>query len=417
MNTITSLFTGRIENRADIGARVYRKSLEVLREAQYPEGGTSPSFEGSRYAGNIYPRDHAYAILAYTSAGLYVEAKKALTFILTAERSANEVLFQRYGQDQKSSSNKPPQIDGNALTVLALADYVRKTGDTEFAKRHRSDLEQLLSGLSHSLNTFPKGDLIFGINGNIEFAPYEEGFELYTNACAVAAFRDAGELFSGILNDATYGENCSRTANRLRDGMANYLYIPEYGGFVPLIRREPNPSVVEVANLTAFQALTDFVVFPLDDERIRTSMAFHLAGTKNELMAGYNRYAASIGRHNFGNGPWPREMLRQAWYFARIGDSEQARECLDWCLHVALLNEEVPLGLPEHVVPREEMVKEYNVLMRTFDVIGREERKKEYEKNIGGVMDTKYGVCYPVNPLVWSHAMFVIVWNEVGDKL
>lgn len=417
MSSLHSLFNKIPENRAELAAQVYDASISILKKAQYPGGGTGPSFKGSRYAGNIYPRDHAYAILAYTSARLYPEAKQALTFILTAERSEDGVLFQRYSQDQTSSSNKPPQIDGNALTIIALVDYIRKSGDDEFVQRHKESVEDVMEGLTRSIHTFPKGDLLFGINGNIEFAPYEEGFELYTNGCACKAFLEAGWLYSRVLKDAKAGQRYTKIGERIRGGLENYLYIPEYGGFMPLIRREPNPSVVLVANLTAFQALTDFEIFPLSDDRVVTSMRFHLAGTKNEVLGGYNRYAASIGRHNFGNGPWPREMMRQVWYFARVGKKEEALACLDWCLNVAELNEEVAYGLPEHVVPREELAKEYSVLMRTYDVIGREERKKEYERNIGSVMDKKYGVCYPINPLVWSHAMFVIVWNEVKDLL
>lgn len=409
MSKFKDILTKSVTNRAGVVQQLYEKSVQVVRESQYAGGGTGPSFKGSRYAGNVYPRDHAYATMALTSAGLEKDAKQALIFMLTADRSEKGEMFQRYNQEQQNSSNKPPQIDGNALTLVALGDYVRKTGDRELIERYEDHIRSVIDGLQTHIHRFPQGDLIFCVNGNIEFSPYEEGFEIYTNACTCKAFREAGEF----LNDSSLSEQ----ADRLKKGIEEYLYIEEYGGFMPLVRREPNPSVVIVANLTTFQAMTDFEILPLDDERIRKSMKFHLDGTRNEVMGGFDRYAASIGRHNFGNGPWPREMMRMVWYYVRAGHQDEAIGALDWCLNVALQNLDVPLGLPEHVVPNEELEKEFHGFMRTFDINPREERKKEYEKNIESRMYKETGMCYPVNPLVWSHAMFVIVWNDVKDRL
>lgn len=403
------LFQKKVPHRKEVIQQLYERSVEIIIDSQLGNGGTIASVKGSRYGVNVYPRDHAYAIMALSSAGKFADARQGLNFILNVELSPEGVMAQRYGEDQKASSNKPHQIDGNALSLIAAADYLRKSKDTDFISRQAEHIRSIAKGIVGNLNEFDNGSLVFGVNGNIEFSPYEEGYEIYTNACSCKALADAAE----ILDDKVL----LTKSDDIRDGIANYLYIPEYGGFVPLVRREPNPSIVNVANLTAFLALTDLEIFPLDDKRIEESMKFHLMGTWNEDMGGYNRYAASIGRHNFGNGPWPREMLRLVRYFAKVGKKDIAEKILDWVLNVALLNEDYEMGLPEHVVTSEELTKEYHAFMRTYDINPREERVKEYKRNIASKMYKKYGVCYPVNPLIWSHSLFVTVWNEVKDLL
>jgi GH15 family glucan-1,4-alpha-glucosidase len=403
------LFQKKVPHRKEVIQRLYDRSVEIVLNSQLGNGGTIASVKGSRYGVNVYPRDHAYAVMALTSAGKFADARQGLNFILNVELSPEGMMAQRYGENQKASSNKPPQIDGNALSLIAAGDYLRKSKDTEFIERHTEQIRSIAGGIVKNLNEFDKGSLVFGVNGNIEFSPYEEGYEIYTNTCSCKALAEAAE----ILDDKVL----STKSDDIRDGIANYLYIPEYGGFIPLVRREPNPSIVNVANLTAFLALTDLEIFPIDDKRIEESIKFHLMGTWNEEMGGYNRYAASIGRHNFGNGPWPREMLRLVSYFAKIGKKDIANKILDWVLNVALLNEDYEMGLPEHVVSNDELMKEYKAFMRTFDINPREERVVEYKRNIESKMYKKHKVCYPVNPLIWSHSLFITVWNEVKTTL
>lgn len=399
------LLTNPVENRNEVASKLREKSIEIVKGAQFAGGGTGASQKGSRYYGHTYPRDHSYTTRALIAAELQSEAKKALTYILTVEKSPEGVLFQRYSQEQKNSSNKPPQIDGNALTLIALGDYMDKFDDVEFLERHREQVLDIVNGLKHHLHDFPKGSLVHSVNAINEFSPYEEGFELYTNSCTAKAFLVAGE----ILNDGSLVE----IGNKIRDGIAWYLYIKEYGGFMTLVRREPNPSIAMVANLTGFLAMTDFELYPIHDEKVLQSVEFQLKGTWNEEIGAYDRYAASIGRHNFGNGPWPMVNLRLASYFVKAGRTEEANQLLDWVLNVALLNEDVELGLPEHVVTKEELEKEYAALMRTFDINPREERKNEYEKNLQSSILKKHGIAYPVNPLIWSHAMYLIVWEDI----
>ncbi len=403
--TFKQLVTKPISDRKSIADKVYEKSIEVVKASQFAGGGTGASLKGSRYYGHTYPRDHSYTTRAFVAAGLQKEAQAALRYILTVETSPEGVLFQRYSEEQKSSSNKPPQIDGNALTLIAVSDYVRAFGDRELVEKYREQLLNIVNGLKSHLHEFSKGSLVHSVNAINEFSPYEEGFELYTNACTCKAFYDAAEF----LGDPSLTE----IGSQIQKGIEAYLYIPEYGGLMTLIRPEPNPSITNVANLTGFLAITDFEVFPLESNIVEESIDFQLRGTWNDEIGAYNRYAATMGRHNFGNGPWPMVMLRLARYFVRAGRMEEAGKAFDWVLNVAKLNEDVEYALPEHVVTRAEIEKEFAAFMRTFDINPREERVGEYKKVLASKMMEKYQVGYPINPLVWSHSMFLIVWNDM----
>lgn len=399
------LVTKPVTDRREIAEKIHAKSIEVVRESQFPGGGTGASLKGSRYYGHTYPRDHSYTTRAFVAAGLQKEAESALRYILTVETSPEGVLFQRYSEEQKSSSNKPPQIDGNALTLIAVSEYVRTFSDTELVQKYREQLTRIVHGLRSHLHVFSKGSLVHSVNAINEFSPYEEGFELYTNACTCKALYEAAEL----LGDPSLTE----IGSQVQKGIEEYLYIPEYAGLMTLVRREPNPSITNVANLTGFLAITDFEIFPLESKVVDKSIAFHLQGTWNNEIGAYDRYAATIGRHNFGNGPWPMVMLRLASYFVRAGKMEEAGKAFDWVLNVGRLNEDVPMGLPEHVVTRAEIEKEFGAFMRTFDINPREERTGEYKKVLASRMMEKYDVGYPINPLVWSHAMYLIVWGDM----
>lgn len=406
-----------VENVSTVLETLYAKSIEVAKESQMPTGGTMASLKGSRYAGHTYPRDHAYAIRAFISADMAAEAKKALLYILNVELSEDGVMYQRYDESQKSTSNKPPQIDGNAQTLVALGEYVRLLKDKELAERYKERVLELLRGLEHNTHTYPHGDLVFSVNGIIEFAPFEEGFEIYTNAVVYRAYKEAATLFGEVYGDTKMRETLHEKADRIKRGIEHYLYIPAYGGFMACVRMEPNPSVVTIANLKSFLALVDFDVFDATDEKIVTSLQYHLEGTKNDEIGGYNRYGAAIGRHNFGNGPWPMVMMRLCDYYVKANKQEEAQKCLTWVLNVALQNKDVEMALPEHVVTKEEIVREYEGFMRVYDISKREERKKEYEKNMDSEMMKQFEVAYPINPLVWSHTQFILVWNRVKGEM
>lgn len=391
--------------------KVYDKSLEVLAEAQLPSGGTVASLRGSRYSGFVYPRDHGYATRAFIVADDQDRAQKAIRYILGCELSPDGTMYQRYNEGGKNVSNKLPQIDGNAQTLLSVAEYIHTFNDSLLTDEYLSHINSLVEGIRSKIQHYPHGNLVFSVNGIIEYSPFEEGYELYTNAVTFRALKETARWYESVDRDTAQGIDIQ--AERIRTGITNYFYYPEHGGFMSCVRREPNPSLVLSANIKSFLALTDFDLLAPDNERIKKSLEYHLAGTQNADLGGVNRYEHLMDRHNFGNGPWPMVMLRLADYYRKVGDEARFLKCLTWVLNVAQLNLDRPDCLPEHVATTHEFEREYAAFKRMYDIAPREEREREYQTILNSKTYQQLGLAYAVNPLVWSHAQFILLSNQV----
>jgi GH15 family glucan-1,4-alpha-glucosidase len=403
-------FSKTVKNKEEVIAKILEKSREVLIESQFSSGGTAASLKGSRYAGNTYPRDHAYATRAFIALGENKRAKDALEFILNCPLSSEKIMHQRYNEKGKDNSYKPPQMDGNAQTLVSVAEYYKKTHDIDFINHHKNNISDLVNGIVEHIHHFPHGDLIYTINGIIEFSPFEQGYEIYTNACVYRALKDIAELYRDCFKDDN-ASKLSEKAELIKKGIGYYLYFPHLGGFMSCMRGEPDSSIVQSPNLKSFLALTDFNVFAADDPKIETSLQFHLKGTKNTEVGGYNRYSNEIGRHNFGNGPWPMVMLRLADYYRKKNDKKSMEEVEEWVLNVALENLDIPFGLPEHVVSKKTFKEMYEAALVIDDISPRPAKIQEYISIEESKMFKEKSVAYPINPLVWSHAQFILFYR------
>jgi GH15 family glucan-1,4-alpha-glucosidase len=398
------LLNKSIEDFNSYGETLFTKSLEIIKSSQLSTGGTTASLPGTRYAGHVYPRDHGYATRAYIAADKLEEAEKALDYILNCDLDPSGIMYQRYDEHGKNASYKPPQIDGNAQTLLSLAEFIKASGRTELLRDKRIQIDALLMGIKSQLSHFPKGTLAYSINGIIEYSSYEAGFELYTNAVCYKAIKEIGSVMKNIKLDSL--------AEKIKDGISAYLYYPSLNTFIPCLRREPDVSFVLLANLKSFLALTDFDVFDAKDEQIQSSLQYHLKGTSNGDLGAYNRYHYLMDRHNFGNGPWPMVMLRLAQYYNKIADKEKQEQCFTWVMNVAKNNLDQPDTLPEHVSTDESFIEEYEAFIRINDTAPRPSKEKEYTMINESRTFKELRLAYAVNPLVWSHSQFILAWKE-----
>lgn len=398
-----------LENPDEEGHRLFTKSIEILKAAQLPTGGTTASLPGTRYAGHVYPRDHGYATRAFIVAEEMESAERAITYILSCELDQDGVMYQRYDEHGKNSSYKPPQIDGNAQTLLSLAEYIKATGKTELLRDKRTQIDMLLAGIKSKTAHFPHGSLIYCINGIIEYSSFEAGYEIYTNAVSYRAIKEIAALMKNIKLD--------ELAEKMKSGIESYLYYPSLQTFIPCLRREPDVSYVLLANSKSFLAIVDHDIFAVDDTRITSSLSYHLDQTRNKELGGYNRYHFLMDRHNFGDGPWPMVMLRLAQYYNKIGDKEKVEECFTWVLNVAKNNLDQPDVLPEHVSTDKSFLTEYEAFKQLNETASRPAKEKEYELIKGSRTYNELGLAYAVNPLTWSHSQFILAWTDVKKTI
>ena len=401
---ILSLLNKHVNDFKEYGEKLYQKSLAILIASQLAKGGTTASLPGTRYAGNIYPRDHSYAIRAFLTTNEIIRAEQSLVFILNCERSNEGIMYQRYNEQGKNASYKPSQIDGNAQTIISIADFVRKTDNTSLIKTYKSKINHIIDGILSQTNHFTNGSLVAAMNGIIEYGPFEAGYEIYTNAVCYRALKDAAVFLKDKTLDVT--------AEKIKNGIATYLYYPERETFIPCIRKEPDVSYILLPNLKSFLALIDFDVFSANDHRIKTSLTYHLEGTKNHELGGYNRYHDLMDRHNFGNGPWPMVMLRLAQYYLKAKEHQKAEACLSWVINVAKNNKDTILGIPEHIASKTSFKAEHAAFKRINETAPRPAKGKEYKTIESSKTYKELGLAYAVNPLVWSHAQFILAWND-----
>lgn len=407
-----SSLTAPVPDATEYGNTLFATSVKVLIDSQFESGGTGASLKGTRYAGHCYPRDHGYATRAFIAAGLKEFAEKALSYILTCELSDNNIMYQRYNLSKKSASYKPPQIDGNAQTILAATRYLDTENIPEIVMKYSSQLNKLTKGILKQTHNFTNGSLVEGINGIIEFPPFEQGFDLYTNAVSYRALKNISQ-HPEILGDAL-AKNAEDTAQNIQKGIMSYLRFKEKDTFFTGIRREPSVSEIKIPFPKNYLALSDFEVFEDSQgkEMVKRGLTYHLEGTKNEELGGFNRYHELMGRHNFGNGPWPMMMLRLAQHYIQSNEHSKAKECFNWVMNVAKNNKDKPGQLPEHVSTKEAFTSARDTFTRLDETAPRPAKGQEYTLINNSKTMQEDGIAYAVNPLVWSHSQFILAWTD-----
>lgn len=404
------VFSQKLSDFTKVGNLVLVKSSEILSEAQATTGGTSASLYNTRYTNYCYPRDHGYATRAFIALGDYVRALNALRFILTCPLSEENSYYQRYSLQGQNASYKPPQIDGNAQTLLSVARYCKKVNRTDchiFAPK----IIKIIDGILAHKHTFHHGSLIYSLNGILEYTPFEKGFELYTNAVCYRALLDIA-AYPELIGH-TRAKKLQSEAESIQKGILYYLYNTTEKTFYSCMRTEPDVSMVPLANLKSFLALADFEVVKNTDKRLTLSLEYHLNGTRNSDLKAYNRYHSLMNRHNFGNGPWPLVMLRLAHYYLWTQQQEEAMKCLSWVLNAAKNNLDYPLLLPEHIATKEAFLKEYLLFKKLNEIAERPAKEKEYRQILASKTMRDLKLAYAVNPLVWSHAQFILTWTDI----
>ncbi len=375
--------------------KIYRKSIKTLRKVQLRSGGCLATPPGERYP-YIYPRDNAICILGFVSAGLFREARKSLKFILKTQLTSG-AFPQRVENDGIDASYKPIQIDGTALTIYALAAYVKASRDLKFAREQWNTVEASLRYIIKNIHK-DKG-LVFTPNSVHEFPPLEEGLEIWANATCFSALEQAYQLGLELKKERI---KWLESANLIRNGIKSYMWDTSLRSFIKTIRLDDSSSIENDAD-TGCLALCEFGVFPDNDIRITSTIRRMERELWNKELGGLCRYPKHQGRNNGGWGPWPHFTLMLARHYIRLGNRKKADALLDWVIGISWKD-----MLPEHIAT----VKEFEEYVSDFEDAGimRKDRLIMIENTRKHPMFKK-GVAYITLPLAWPHAEFIRTWN------
>jgi GH15 family glucan-1,4-alpha-glucosidase len=375
---------------------LYRHSIEVILKNQHAGGAyvASPNFETYHYC---WLRDGSFTAYAMDVAGHPESAEKFYRWVgstiaryagkvdvLEAQLKAGQkpdhrgILNTRFtleGFEEEGGNDWGNfQVDGYGSWLWGLAEHVRITQNF-----------QLLTELSEPINTtlcylklvwqLPNYDCWE------EHPEYLHPYSLstiYGGLSAVADLQSAGRLQDCPINAAELAAEVKEfLASRalLNGRFVKHLWPAKSGEAVKPVSR----SGVDASLLGL---VVPYGVFDLEDPRITATIQaieadLHLPG------GGVYRYKEDV---YYGGGEWIILAAWLGWYYALAGKTDRARELLKWIESTADTNGDLTEQVSTHMLA-----------------------PKHFEP-----WREKWGEI--ANPLLWSHAMYLLLVNVISKS-
>lgn len=378
-----------------IANRIYAKSIEVLKSVQLVNGGCLATPKGERYP-YIYPRDHAFILLGFLSAGISKSVEKGLRFVFNSQLDSG-AFPQRIAQNGHDASYKPIQIDGTGLVLFALSEYIDQNNHLNFAKEEWDKIKRAVKYIICSIDE--NRQLVYTPNSIHEFPPTEAGLEIWANCVCCAALQRMYEL--SVKIDRVRGD-WQEYAVDIREGILKNMWNSRTGSFVKTIRIKESSSVLVDTDASAY-AVAEFNILPDTDDRVISTVSDIERDLWDRDLGGICRYPKYEGRNNGGWGPWPHFTLMIARHHIRLKNKKKADKYLDWVMKIAYKD-----MLPEHI----STVQEFEEYVSDFSEAGllRKDRLIMIENARKSSMFKK-GIAYITTPLAWPHAEFIRTYN------
>jgi GH15 family glucan-1,4-alpha-glucosidase len=393
--------------------KLYKNSIEILKEVQMENGGCLATPKGERYP-YVYPRDHSLIVLGLLSANLTEEAKKGLEFILNTH-SGEGAFPQRVDMKGKDASYKPIQIDGTGLILYTLASYAEQTEDFDFVKKHFTRVKKAVdyiisSSFENIEGTYEKEKhnlkmpLIYTPNSLHEYPPTEAGLEIWANCVCCAALSKIYDISKKIDDEQLHHK---KYADKVKKAILKYMWNSRKKTFVKTIRVRESSSVLVDPDVGKY-AVGDFGILPDDDDRVISTITDIENNLWDQKLGGICRYPKYEGRNNGGWGPWPNYTLMICRHHIRVENRQKSDQYLNWILQVAYQNK-----LPEHL----SSVEEFEEYVQDFQQAGllRNDRMIMI-KNARNHPMFKKGKAYITLPLAWAHAEYIRTYNLYKEK-
>ncbi|HET6626221.1 MAG TPA: glycoside hydrolase family 15 protein [Nocardioidaceae bacterium] len=348
--------------------RLRARSVQLLREAQHPDGAwpAAPGFAPYRYS---WFRDGSFIAEGASAAGLRDEATRFhhwCASVLRRERAAvdrvvaaladgravpdTDYLPARYNLDGTRHVDDwwNFQVDGYGTWLWALERHLARAGHPaeQFGDAIEVAVRYLLATGRDTCRDW--------------WEEHRDQVHVTTLAGVAAGLRSAVRLgtLAPDLAEAASAFADAAVGDIRRHGIRDGHLVKWLGG------RDVDASLVAVAAL--------YDVFPVDDPLVTETVR---QIERRLVDGGVHRYEADTF---YGGGQWPVLACLLAWHHVRAGDPQRAAQLVDWVVSVA----DDDLLLPEQTGPR-----------RAPQVLD------EWLERWGP----------SAHPLVWSHGMFLAV--------
>lgn len=357
---------------------LYNRSIRILQEYQHRSGAFTASPNFSQYGGYCWLRDGSFCAYALILTGNHKEAERFITwatgvvnkFAYKVDALESDIenityimpsayLAARYtlegGEDDSSWPNH--QIDGYGTLLWCVAEYLRATGTAKLPGFWETAMNVCLRYLSLVWNK-PCSDC---------WEEFPDRIHPSTLASVAGGLTAAGGLGSaGLLRQHA---GFASLAEKVRTFLFENLH-PE-GRF---------PKSVGYGSVDAsllWLALPFGVVDYTDPAMVNT-----VREIEKKLLekGGVKRYPEDT---YFGGGQWIILSAWLAWYYVKNGRTGEAKELMDWILSC----QDRDGFLPEQV------------------------SSITNDPSMFGAWEKKWGKV--ASPLLWSHAMFLILDQEL----
>jgi len=348
-----------------------RQSVETILKNQRANGSiiASPDFAQYHFC---WLRDASFSAYSLDRAGEHEASGRYHAWVNTAVAGIadviDSVIEKRINGEELGPLDMPParfaldgstvvddwpnfQIDGYGTWLWSLGEHLSRTGRTTVPAELRDSVDRV----ARYLSTFAFSTCydVWEENGDAQHTS--------TLACVYAGLSSASRL----LDDNTYGERADEVRSYLAEGASrNGFYI-----------KSSTNGDVDASTLwltKPFGAVADH------DEYFGKTVA--LIEDRLTLGGGIRRYPADV---YFGSGAWPVLTGSLGWYYASVGDIENAVRCQSW--------------IASHF-------DEKGLLAEQYD--GDKRDPEHYREWVA-----RWGL--PAQDLMWSHAMYIVLSLEI----
>ena len=289
---------------------------------------------------------------------------------------ARQLLRARWTLDGRRDNSEWPnyQPDGYGAWLWGLDEHIERTGDLGLWHESREAVGYVVECLSQVWST-PSSDCWEEYPDRVHTSPLiciAGGLErIGRRACDDRALSLAAAIRDYIIRYGAFDGRLAKLCSRERRG----------DQWPPKRRTHAGPSIGDSVDASLLWAAVPYGVLDLDDPRMVSTVRAIERGLARG--GGVRRYAADT---YYGGGLWPLLTAWLGWYYCRTGDREKALGCLRW------VEDQVTDGvhLPEQV---------------NRDLVDP-------------VLYEPWVTCWgpPANPLLWSHAMYLILRKELDDR-
>lgn len=220
----------------------------------------------------------------------------------------------------KERSHLPIQEDETALVIWALWNHYTIFKDLDFI---RSLYTPMIKKCADFMMNYR--DLKTGLPlPSYDLWEERQGVFTYTTSTVIGGLNAAAN-FAEIFGEKELAEEYRAGAQKMRDGMDQYLYLPEKKRFA----RSIGDDSLDASLFATFA----FGAYLPDDEKVKNTMEQVID------TLGFTRYVNdSYYKQNEKGNPWFICALWIAQYFIAIGEKEKAENILEWVAGHALMS-------------------------------------------------------------------------------